>query len=122
MLLTIEDRLAAIPGAIRRVSAQEAAEESSSNKGIIVDVRETAEQETAPVPSAIRFSRGMLEMKMLQAYPDPSLPVYLHCASGVRALLAAEQLVKMGYENVSAITSNIKDVQQAFEKTVTKQG
>ncbi len=52
-------------------------------------------------------------MKMLEQVKEAATPIYLHCASGMRAKLAAEQLINIGYENVSVITCSITDINQA---------
>ena len=59
--------------------------------------------------------RGVLEMKITEVCPDANAPIYLHCASGGRARLAAEQLLRMGYLRVAAISCNIDDVCRAFQ-------
>jgi rhodanese-related sulfurtransferase len=51
-------------------------------------------------------------MKMLELEKDAAKPIYLHCASGARAKLSAEQLIKMGYENVSVITCSLATIKQ----------
>ena len=76
-------------------------------------LRESAEVANQPVPSALHIPRGVLEMKALEQFKDASAPLYIHCASGVRAKLAAEQLIKMGYENVSVVTCPVPTINQA---------
>lgn len=98
---------------LRTVSAEQAASECRINSGILIDVRESAEVANQPVPSALHIPRGVLEMKALEQFKDASAPLYIHCASGVRAKLAAEQLIKMGYENVSVVTCPVPTINQA---------
>lgn len=114
MLKTIQERLAAIPYAIRTVSAADAALEIKQNQGCVIDVREPAEVQSDSVDGALNIPRGVLEMKMLQQFPDASKPIYTHCASGVRAHLSAEQLLNMGYANVTVITCSIAEIKQHF--------
>jgi len=49
-------------------------------------------------------------MKVTEHTQDPSTPTYLHCASGARATLAAEQLMRVSFTNVRAISSGIDDI------------
>nr|WP_246223160.1 rhodanese-like domain-containing protein [Alteromonas profundi] len=98
---------------MRCVSAQEAAQEMASNKGILLDVREPSEVSEKPVEASINIPRGVLEMKMLEKTKDSSTPIYVHCASGVRAKLSGEQLMLMGYDNVSVITCPVDDIVNA---------
>jgi rhodanese-related sulfurtransferase len=38
----------------------------------------------------------------------------LHCATGARAIFSAEQLKRVGYLNVSVITSSLDDICNAW--------
>jgi rhodanese-related sulfurtransferase len=49
-------------------------------------------------------------MKILEVEKDPQRAIYLHCASSLRATLAAEQLARMGYTNVNVISCNMEEV------------
>ena len=49
-------------------------------------------------------------MKLLEIEKDPERHIYLHCASSLRASLAAEQLARMGYTNVNVITCRMEEV------------
>ncbi len=114
MLKSIQDRISAISVPIRKITAEEAAQESEKNQGLIIDVREPAEVEQSPTPGTINIPRGVLEMQILEKEKDASRPIYVHCASGVRAQLAAEQLSLMGYENVTVLTCEIPKIQKAL--------
>jgi rhodanese-related sulfurtransferase len=85
------------------VSSKKAAEELSENKGLLIDVREPAEHLSSPAIGAINIPRGVLEIKILEIEEDPNRPIYIHSASSLRASLAAEQLARIGYKNVSVI-------------------
>ncbi|NMH61218.1 rhodanese-like domain-containing protein [Alteromonas ponticola] len=110
MILNIQQRLQSISPLVRKVTAVEAAKECTKNHGTVIDVREPSECEASPTKGSINIPRGVLEMKIIDQFKDPGHPFYLHCASGVRAQLAAEQLLNMGYTSVSAITCNIKSI------------
>ncbi|WP_018982033.1 rhodanese-like domain-containing protein [Salinimonas chungwhensis] len=114
MLKSIQERLEALPETLRTVTAEEARKELAENKGALIDVREPSELADSPVPASYTIPRGVLEMKALDQFKNPDKPLYLHCASGVRARLAGEQLIAMGYTNVTALISDIKDIQKAF--------
>jgi len=116
MLIDMKTRIENIDDNLRTVSAEQAASECRNNSGILIDVRESAEVANQPVPSALHIPRGVLEMKALEQFKDASAPLYIHCASGIRAKLAAEQLIKMGYENVSVVTCPVPTINQANQK------
>jgi len=115
MLIDMKTRIENIDVNLRTVSAEQAASECRINSGILID-GESAEVANQPVPSALHIPRGVLEMKALEQFKDASAPLYIHCASGVRAKLAAEQLIKMGYENVSVVTCPVPTINQANQK------
>ena len=112
MLITIPELLAQASTGIRNVSAEAAFEERTHNAGLLIDVREPSEHLVNPAVGAINIPRGLLEMKILELEKDPTRPIYLHCATSARATLAAEQLNRIGYENVSVITCNMDVIQQ----------
>lgn len=116
MLKTIQERIQAIPQEIRKVTASEAAQEIKENQGILIDVREPSESTESPVRPSFIIPRGILEMKVLEKFKNPDRPVYLHCASGVRAQLAAEQLYRLGYTQTNAIISDIGEIQNVFNQ------
>ena len=95
---------------VQLITAKKAAQDIDKNKGLLIDVREPAEHSASPAVGAINIPRGVLEMKILEIVKDPERPIYLHCASSLRATLAAEQLARMGYTNVSVITCKIDEV------------
>lgn len=114
MLIPITDLLKTITPNQRRISATEAKAELAQNNGLLIDVREPAEHATKAAIGAINIPRGVLEMKLTEIEKDASRPIYLHCASAKRATFAAEQLTRVGYENVTVITCKADDVCEVF--------
>jgi rhodanese-related sulfurtransferase len=56
---------------------------------VVIDVRDPDEYREGFVDGAINISRGFLEFKVQDAYPDSKSPIVLYCLSGLRSLLAA---------------------------------
>lgn len=112
MLNTIPSIVSDIRKDILAINSAEAFRECAENTGIIIDVREPNEVKQSPISGSINIPRGVLEMKMLELYPNADLPIYIHCASGVRAIFSAEQLQRVGYGNVKAITCKLSDIQE----------
>lgn len=110
MLKTVPELVAEARAHLRCVDSETAVAEIGANDGTIVDVREMVEVGNLAAPHSVNIPRGILEMKIGEAIPDENHPIYLHCATGGRASLAAEQLVKMGYSNVAVITCSIENV------------
>ncbi|TDG15389.1 rhodanese-like domain-containing protein [Seongchinamella unica] len=110
MLKTVPEIVAEARTELRCVDAETAMTEVNENQGTIVDVRELIEVEQLNAPHSLNIPRGILEMKITELVPDENHPLYLHCATGGRATLAAEQLKRLGYQNVSVITCPIDNV------------
>lgn len=115
MLKTVPELVAEARAGLRCVDAATALSELKENDGTIVDVRELVEVNNLAAPLSVHIPRGILEMKIAEVIPDENHPIYLHCASGGRATLAAQQLEKMGYTRVSVVTCPIDTVRQLQE-------
>tara|TARA_R110002049_G_scaffold297446_1_gene486399 strand:+ start:412 stop:762 length:351 start_codon:yes stop_codon:yes gene_type:complete len=109
-LKTIPELVAEIRLNMRCLSAAEARKEITKNHGLFIDVREPAEVAESPAPGSINIPRGIIEMRILEQHPDPNVPIYIHCATGARASLAAEQLSRLGYKQVTCITCGLEGV------------
>lgn len=110
MLRSIPELMDEVRAELRCITASEAMRELADEGGVVIDVREAAEVAAKPAPASQPISRGVLEMVVSAQYPNPDHAIYLHCASGVRAALAAEQLKRLGYKSVSVITCPIDEV------------
>lgn len=109
-LKTIPELVSEIRPKMRCLSAIEARQEISENQGLFIDVREPAEVTHDPAIGSINIPRGIIEMQMLERYPNPDVPIYIHCATGARATLAAEQLTRLGYQQVTIITCTLESI------------
>ncbi|WP_293746717.1 rhodanese-like domain-containing protein [uncultured Paraglaciecola sp.] len=100
---------------VQLITAKKAAQDIDKNKGLLIDVREPAEHSASPAVGAINIPRGVLEMKMLEIEKDPERPIYLHCASSLRAVLSAEQLARIGFTNVSVISCKMDEIHKMHQ-------
>jgi rhodanese-related sulfurtransferase len=114
MLKTIPEVIAQARASLNIVTAAQAIEQFKANNALILDVREPDEFAQKSAAGAINIPRGLLEMKMLQMYPDSELAIFIHCATGVRSTFAGEQLQRVGYQNVSVITCDLDNVCSVF--------
>jgi phage shock protein E len=110
MLLTVPELVTQAKTSVTCVRATHA---YSRKNAIFIDVRETGETATSPVPNSIAIPRGVLEMHIATHCKDPEVEIFTHCATGGRATLAAEQLQRIGYKNVKAISNSHDEVCQA---------
>jgi rhodanese-related sulfurtransferase len=70
---------------------------------ILVDVREESEWNKDHLPGAIHLGKGVIERDVEQRIPDTGADIVLYCGGGFRSALAADNLQKMGYTNVSSM-------------------
>jgi rhodanese-related sulfurtransferase len=92
---------------VREVSAADA-RQAQANGAVLIDVRESEEVSQGRAADAIHLSKGVLELRIEHAVPDPSTPVICYCGGGSRSLLAADNLEKMGYTNVASMAGGFK--------------
>ena len=97
----------------KSVTCVSAAQAFANKNATFIDVRELAEFVASPVENSLNIPRGVLEMNIAKHCADADMEIYVHCASGGRATLAAEQLQRIGYKNVKAISSLHNEVCQA---------
>jgi len=110
MILSVPELVSQAKKSVQCVSAAQAFTQKNAT---FIDVREPAECANSPVANSLQIPRGVLEMNIAQHCPDSDMEIFVHCASGGRATLAAEQLQRIGYNNVKAISCPHNDVCQA---------
>jgi rhodanese-related sulfurtransferase len=110
MLLSLPELISRHTAEVRCVDIHTAAKEIAANGGLLIDIREPAEVSAKAAPNTHNIPRGILEVKAPELASDPDTPIYLHCAGGGRARLAVEQLTRMGYRNVTAISCTIDNI------------
>lgn len=74
----------------------------------LIDVRETEEWDNGYIPNAIHISKGILERDIEKAVPNKNTKLVLYCGGGSRSLISADNLLKMGYTDVSSMTGGIR--------------
>ncbi len=74
----------------------------------LIDVRDKEEFDVAHINNAIHLSKGWLEAKIHLHVHNKKDNIILYCGGGHRSLLAADNLQKMGYENVYSMNGGIK--------------
>lgn len=66
----------------------------------LVDVREESEWAAGHIPGSIHLSKGVIERDIEEKIPETNAEIVLYCGGGYRSALAAENLQRMGYQNV----------------------
>ncbi|MFW7380630.1 MAG: molybdopterin-synthase adenylyltransferase MoeB [Oligoflexus sp.] len=85
------------------VPPQEAIQYLEDHTAIFIDVREQEEVDAGMIPQAEHIPRGFLELKIESLVPNKEQAIIVHCASGMRSLLAARDLATLGYQNVASL-------------------
>jgi rhodanese-related sulfurtransferase len=94
---------------VREFSIEEYRERlARGERWVLVDVREDHEWESSRIPGAIHLSKGVIERDVEARFPDKSEPLLLQCGGGFRSVLVAENLQKMGYQNVVSLDGGIR--------------
>ncbi len=110
-LKPLQELVAETKASVHCLSPEAAAEVfKEDSNALIIDVREPGEVAEKQARGTINIPRGVLEMKITDYTMDPDCPIYLHCASGGRAALAASALEHMGFNKVSILDANCDDL------------
>jgi rhodanese-related sulfurtransferase len=81
----------------------------AGEKIVLVDVREPEEWRQGVLPGAQPVPRGLLELQLPRFVRDPEAPIVVYCAGGIRSLLAAEALQRLGYGKVESLAGGFAD-------------
>ncbi|HEX6176679.1 MAG TPA: rhodanese-like domain-containing protein, partial [Candidatus Binatia bacterium] len=75
---------------------------------LLLDVGTSLDFETAHVPGAKWISRGWLDLRLPETYPDRNQPIVMTCADGRQSLLAALALGELAYSDVVVIHGGVR--------------
>ena len=81
---------------------------SGANDLTVLDVRERDAFEAGHIPSAQHLPRGILELKVNEALPDPTVRIVTYCEFGKISTLAAATLRRMGFTRAVALDGGMK--------------
>lgn len=77
-------------------------------KLLIVDCREESEWNAGRIPGSIYLGKGVIERDIEKKIPDQSAEIIIYCGGGYRSALAAESLLKMGYQRPVSMDGGIR--------------
>jgi rhodanese-related sulfurtransferase len=78
-----------------------------------IDVREDNEFAVDHAAGAQHLGRGILERDIETVIPDKQAEIVLYCGGGYRSALAADNLRRMGYSNVTSMDGGIRAWREA---------
>ncbi len=84
---------------------------------LLIDVREPTELAAGMIPGAVSLTRGMLEVEIDKFTTDKDKQIVLYCNGGVRSLLSAYMLGRMGFRNVFSLIGGYEQWSKSQPKT-----
>ncbi|MCC5908420.1 MAG: hypothetical protein JJU13_19540 [Balneolaceae bacterium] len=102
----VDDALKRIP----EISTDEVFHKIQNNEDfLLVDTREEHEFNAGHLPNAIHLSKGVIERDIEKKVSDTEKEIVLYCGGGYRSALAADNLKKMGYSNLSSMAGGWRE-------------
>lgn len=80
---------------------------ATNSQIILIDVRETEEWDEGYIPGALHISKGIIERDIEKVIPDKTTEIILYCRGGMRSVIVANNLQKMGYHNICSMQGGI---------------
>jgi glyoxylase-like metal-dependent hydrolase (beta-lactamase superfamily II)/rhodanese-related sulfurtransferase len=81
---------------------------ADANDLIVLDVREKDAFDASHIPGARHLPRGQLELRVNEAFPDPTVRIVTCCEFGKISTLAAATLRRMGFTRAVALDGGMK--------------
>ena len=100
VMATYRELLAQVKDEIDEVSVarRPRAASTTSDRPLLLDVREQDEWQEGHLPGAVHIPRGNLESRVEALVPDKSREIVVYCAVGSRSAFAAKSLAELGYD------------------------
>lgn len=103
---------------VREIPAADLRGELEARKNAaLIDVREESEYAAGHVQGAEHLGKGVIERDIETRHPDRKQPLYLYCGGGFRSALAAQNLQKMGYTQVTSVDGGWKALKDLLPTT-----
>ena len=95
---------------VAEISANEVARRLERREAFyLIDVREESEWAAGHVKRASYIGKGVIERDIERHIPDLDADIVLYCRGGMRSLLAADNLQRMGYRNVKSLSGGFRE-------------
>jgi rhodanese-related sulfurtransferase len=75
---------------------------------LVFDVGTSLDFESAHLPGAKWISRGWIELKLPEKFPDRTQPIVVTCPDGQQSIFAARALVEIGYTDVAVMDGGLR--------------
>lgn len=100
--------LSSLRKTVVEIRCEEAVKALEAGQAVLVDVREQNEWQQGYIPGAVHLARSMIEIQIGAVIPNLETPIILYCSGGIRSLLAAENLQRIGYTNIKSLAGGCK--------------
>lgn len=105
---------------VKEENVEQAQRRLEENPGArLVDVREDDEFRAGHVKGAVHLGKGVIERDVEKVFPDKNIELHLYCGGGFRSALVADNLQKMGYQNVISIDGGFRGFKAANAEIVS---
>jgi molybdopterin/thiamine biosynthesis adenylyltransferase/rhodanese-related sulfurtransferase len=101
---TYRDYFADLKKRTKEATPQQVADLLRSGDVQLADVRETDEWNAGHLPGAVHVPKSYLEQWAEDRIPEKTKKTVLYCAGGVRSVMAADTLAKLGYTDVISMS------------------
>ncbi len=99
---------------IEEITPEEVKEkQDAGDEFVLVDVREQDEWQKSHIAGAEYLGKGVIERDIETEYPNPEQELVLYCGGGFRSALAADNLQKMGYNNIKSLAGGFRSWTEA---------
>jgi rhodanese-related sulfurtransferase len=103
----MEERVRDAKSRIHEVAAPDAIARSASGEVVLLDVREANEWNLFRIPGAVHLPLATVAERVGEAVPHDR-EVIVYCAGGTRSAVAADEMQRLGYTNVSSLAGGIR--------------
>jgi rhodanese-related sulfurtransferase len=92
----------------RWIDAKNLHQRMRGTSALVLDVGTSLEFESSHVPGARWISRGWIEVKLPERFPDRNQTIAVTCPNGRQSIFAARVLGEMGYIDVSILDGGVR--------------
>ena len=103
-MATYRDYFKELKARVREATPQEVEKLLARGEVQLGDVREKNEWDEGFIPGAVHLPKSYVEQWAEERLPDKGKTTILYCAGGVRSVMAADVLARLGYTDVISMT------------------
>lgn len=99
--------------AVRYIEAKALERIITDSSVLVLDVGTSLDFEAAHVPGARWISRGWIEIRFPERFPDRNQPIVVTCPDGRQSTFAARTLTEIGYADVTVLNGGLRACSKA---------